>query len=121
VYRLSRVEGDVEPIGPAGSYDVPAGHEPRVMVGDTVREAPARTATVRARRDAAQSLRRRSGAVTRVDDEWDELVVHYTDEEMLAEELVGLGPAVVAVAPADLRDSVVRRLRAVVGEQAVAR
>ncbi len=39
VYRLSRVEGDVEPLGPAGSYDVPAGHEPRVMVGETVREA----------------------------------------------------------------------------------
>ena len=121
VYRLSRVEGDVEPLGPAGSYDVPAGHEPRVLVGETVREAPARTATVRARRDAAQALRRRAGAVTAVDGEWDELAVDYSDEEMLAEELVGLGPAVVAVAPADLRESVIRRLRAVVGEQAVAR
>jgi proteasome accessory factor B len=121
VYRLSRVEGTVEPIGPAGSYDVPEGHEPRVMVGETVRDAPAQTATVRARRGAAHSLRRRAASVTRVDTEWDELAVDYTDEEMLAEELVGLGPVVVAEAPAELRESVVRRLHAVVGEQVAAR
>ena len=121
VYRLSRVEGAIDPIGPAGSYEVPEGHEPRVMVGESVPDTAPETATVRARRGAAQALRRRATSVTPVEDDHDDLQVEYTDVEVLAEELVGLGATVVAQSPADLRQAVVRRLRAVVGEQVGAR
>jgi proteasome accessory factor B len=114
VFRLSRVEGDVVAIGEPGSYEVPEGHEPRVMVGESVRDTPRETATVRARRGAAQSLRRRATSTRPVDAECDELSVDYGDVEVLAEELVGLGPAVVVQSPTVLRDAVVRRLRAVV-------
>ncbi len=121
VYRLSRVEGDVEAIGAAGSYEVPAGHEPRVMVGESVQERARESATVRARHGAAQSLRRRATSVVAVDDEWDDLGVDFGDVEVLAEELTGLGTAVVAQSPAELREAVVRRLRAVAGTPVGAR
>jgi proteasome accessory factor B len=115
VYRLSRVEGDVVRAGRPGEYEVPTGHVPRVMVGESVQDGPSQTAQVRARQGAAQSLRRRAGSVLAEPDGWDLLEVEFGDAESLAEELVGLGPAVVAVAPPGLRDAVVRRLRAVAG------
>jgi proteasome accessory factor B len=118
VYRLSRVEGDVATMGAPGSYEVPADHEPRVMVGESVRDRPRESATVRARRGAAQSLRRWASSVERFDDEWDDLHVEHGDVEMLAEELVGLGTAVIAVSPPELRGAVVRRLQAVAGTPA---
>ena len=43
----------------------------------------------------------------------DMVEVEFGDVEALAEELVGLGAGVLAVAPDELRASVVRRLRAV--------
>jgi proteasome accessory factor B len=113
VYRLSRVEGDVVRIGEPGEYEVPADHVPRVMVGESVPDRPREVASVRARTGGAQSLRRRATSVTPDGEGWDVLTVDFGDAEMLAEELVGLGPAVVARSPGALRDSVVRRLTAV--------
>jgi predicted DNA-binding transcriptional regulator YafY len=49
---------------------------------------------------------------------WDELAVPFGDVEVLAEELAGYGPDVVALRPEQLRASVVRRLRAAVAEPA---
>jgi proteasome accessory factor B len=120
VFRLSRVEGDVVPIGAAGSYEVPTDHVPRVMVGESVYDHPRELATLRVRTGAAQSLRRRAGSVSPVDDEWDRLTTEFGDVEVLASELVGLGPSVVAEAPVDLREAVVRRLTAVAAPAVVA-
>src|SRR4051794_10364891 len=64
VYRLSRVEGDVRRIGRPGEYQVPAGHVPRLMVGEAVQDRPVDKAVVRARPMAAQSLRRRAVEVS---------------------------------------------------------
>lgn len=115
VYRLSRVEGDVVRIGRPGEYVVPADHVPRLMVGESVPERPREVATLRARSGAAQSLRRRATGSEPDGEGWDRLTVEFGDVELLAEELVGLGAAVVAVSPPPLRDSVVRRLSAVAG------
>ncbi|WP_426560308.1 helix-turn-helix transcriptional regulator [Angustibacter sp. McL0619] len=113
VYRLSRVEGDVVRSGRAGEYEVPADHVPRVMVGESVQDRAPQTAHVHARPGAAQSLRRRATSVAAGPDGWDQLDVEFGDVEALAEEMAGLGAAVLALAPQELRDSVVRRLRAV--------
>ncbi len=121
VYRLSRVEGDVVRIGVPGEYEVPADHVPRVMVGESVQDRPRGSATVRARTGAAQSLRRRALSVTPDGEGWDRLVVEYGDAEVMAEELVGLGPAVVALTPDDLRVGVMRRLSAVADAAVAAR
>jgi proteasome accessory factor B len=51
--------------------------------------------------------------VTGQDDGWDLIELEFGDVESLAEEMVGLGPSVLAVHPPELRESVVRRLRAV--------
>ena len=99
-------------IGEPGEYEVPADHVPRLMVGESVPDRPREVATVRARAGAAQSLRRRASSVTPDGEGWDVLTVEFGDAEMLAEELVGLGAAVVASAPPSLRESVVRRLSA---------
>jgi proteasome accessory factor B len=118
VFRLSRVDGEVERIGRPGEYEVPADHEPRVLVGDTVTELPRRTVLLDVRPGAAQSLRRRARASAQPEHEsteppgagWDRLVLDVGDTELLAEEVVGLGPVVRVREPADLRDAVVRRL-----------
>ncbi|GAB3590938.1 WYL domain-containing protein [Angustibacter peucedani] len=121
VYRLSRVEGDVVRIGRPGEYEVPADHVPRVMVGESVPDRPAEVATLRARTGAAHSLRRRATAVRPDGEGWDLLDVEFGDVEVLAEELVGLGAAVVARSPHGLRESVVRRLTAVADDAVVVR
>jgi proteasome accessory factor B len=113
VFRLSRVEGTPRFTGPPGTVTVP----PDVSVRDQVQMLTPRpadqTATLRAREGAAVPLRRRATATSAGESGWDVLHVGYADEESLAEEIVGFGADVVAVAPEELRESVVRRLTAV--------
>lgn len=59
--------------------------------------------------DAAMRLGRRYGDH---DDDPTRLTVHYTDINILADELAGYGPEVLVVSPDGLRDAVRRRLRA---------
>ena len=122
VFRLSRVEGEVQVIGPAGEYDVPDGAAAEVLavIGDG--EASRGTARVRVRAGAGQLLRHRALAV-RTDEVagepgWHELDVEYDDPEVLAEELVTHGPSAVALDPPQLREAVVRRLLAVIAAAA---
>jgi len=113
VFRLSRVQSAVRTVGSPGAYEVPADHDPRVFVGRSVPDRPRTTARLRVRAGAAQLVRRRARQVVDVGDGWDELAVDVDDPEVLAEELLSYGAAVVALDPPALRDAVVRRLRSV--------
>jgi proteasome accessory factor B len=118
VFRLSRVQGEARRAGRPGSYDVPPGTDVRATAK---RLAPAPTterAVVLVRPGAGLVLRRNAESVeTGVagpDDRtgWDRLVVSRSGLG-LADELLGYGDDVYVEEPADLRASVIARLRAV--------
>jgi proteasome accessory factor B len=118
VFRLSRVQGEARRAGRPGSYDVPPGTDVRATAK---RLAPAPTterAVVLVRKGAGLVLRRNAESVeTGVagpDDRtgWDRLVVSRSGLG-LADELLGYGDDVYVEEPADLRASVIARLRAV--------
>jgi proteasome accessory factor B len=113
VFRLSRIAGEVRPTGRPGEVTVPAGVDLRAVV-ERLGSAPVRgTARVRLRNGAGGFLRRRATEVTPDAPGWDVASVPYADAEQLADDVAGLGPDAVVVDPADARDAVVRRLRAV--------
>jgi proteasome accessory factor B len=123
VFRLSRVQGDVVPEGPAGSFEVPPGTVLRDITRSLAPPPADRTAEVLVRQGAAHGLRRHAQPATgpgagRVG--WDRLRVTYGASEALADELLGYGADVVVLDPEEVRESVLRRLREVAGAQEVA-
>ena len=117
LFRLSRVQGAVLPARKHGTFEVPAGTDIRSLT-QSLAPAPAdRTATLRVRAGAAHGLRRHAERVDvpPVEEGWDRLSVAYGRTDALAEEILGYGADVVVEEPAELRDVVVDRLRAVVG------
>jgi proteasome accessory factor B len=117
VFRLSRVDGEPRFTGPPGSVHVPGDVNVRDQVRMLTPRPDDQVATVRARPGTAQPLRRRAVSTT-AEDGWDVLSVGYADDESLAEEIVGFGADVVALAPPELRDAVIRRLGAVLSATA---
>ena len=113
VFRLSRISGAVTATGSPGDVRVPEGVDFRNEVAALVPPQANRSATVCARTGAGLALRRRASATTPGEDGWDELTVPYIDADVLAEEVTGFGPDVRVLAPDEVRDAVVRRLRAV--------
>jgi predicted DNA-binding transcriptional regulator YafY len=117
VFRLSRIEGPVARAGEAGSFEVPADVDGRALVSRLDPDAPARTARLRLRPGAAHQLRLRAGAADPAADAAEEVEVSFTDVEELAQQVAAAGPDAVALAPEDLREAVVRRLRGVLSAQ----
>ncbi len=104
-FKLNRIEGEVEAVGSAGAYDVPADV-------DTQIEPPTTVSAVVALRDAPELT---AGAAPA---EWDgplpegftaHEVSHVTDA-MLVAEICAAGPEAVVLAPESIRDAVVARL-----------
>jgi len=118
MFRVSRVVGDVQPVGVAGDYQPPADLDVRRLVSSLAPDRPDNRAIVRVRTGKGGSLRRRATAAEQVDDDWTRIEVPYASGSSLAEELVSYGPDVVAVEPPDVRRSVVRRLTALAEQQA---
>ena len=114
VFRLSRVTGEVERAGDAGTVVVPEGVDVRRMVA-TESATPVATAVVRLRADAGGFLRRVARTSTPEQDGWERLEVPYGDVDLFAQDVAGLGDAAVVLEPVALREAVVRRLRAVAG------
>ncbi|MGL5860322.1 MAG: helix-turn-helix transcriptional regulator [Phycicoccus sp.] len=111
VFRLSRVAGAVRTAGRPASFEVPADHDPQVMVERFA--APVTTpspAVLRVRDGAGHSLRRRARTVGEVDDTWSLLDIDHTDLWAFAEELAGFGADVVVEQPPELVAAVVERL-----------
>jgi predicted DNA-binding transcriptional regulator YafY len=115
VFRLSRVTGPVEVVGPA-TLTRPPGVDLLAEVSRLDSDPPVETASVRVAPDTAWELRRR-GTPAGTDDAagWDRYDVPFGDLERFAEWVVGFGADVVVDGPARAREAVVARLRAVVG------
>jgi proteasome accessory factor B len=118
VFRLSRVQGEARRAGPPGSYDIPPGTDVRATAK---RLAPAPTterAVVLVRSGAGLVLRRNAESietdVAGPDDRtgWDRLVVSRSGLG-LADELLGYGDDLYVEEPAELRETVIARLRSV--------
>ncbi len=117
IFRLSRVQGEVLTDGPAGSFEVPAGTDLREVTRSLAPPPADRTAEVLVRAGAAHGLRRhaRSSTEPEAGSGWERLTVTYGATEAFADELLGYGADVVVLAPADVRETVVRRLREAAG------
>jgi proteasome accessory factor B len=117
VFRLSRVQGEVEPDGRPGSFEVPPGTDLRALTQSLAPRPADRTATVLVRAGAAHGLRRHARRVEgEAPDGWERLEASYSVEDGFADEVLGYGADVVVVAPEEVRDRVVRRLREVAGD-----
>ena len=85
------------------------------MISTLAVERDPRPAALRVRVGAGHSLRRRARAVGDVDDLWSLMEVDFSDTEAFADEISTFGPDVVVVSPAELRESVIRRLTGALG------
>jgi predicted DNA-binding transcriptional regulator YafY len=112
VFRLSRIVGDAEPAGEAGTVKVPPDTDLRGLVARMAGEEPRATATARVRAGAAYALRREALATEPDREGWDLVQLGYSDPERFAERVAGYGADVVVVEPREARDAVVRRLKA---------
>jgi proteasome accessory factor B len=112
VFRLSRIAGAVRTAGRPGSFEVPADHEPQLMVERSApTTSPPSPAVLRVRAGAGHTLRRRARTVGEVDDTWSQVDLDYLDLDGFADELAGYGADVVVEQPSDLADRVIERLR----------
>ncbi len=110
VFRLSRIQGDVAADGNPGSVVVPDGVDINASVRMLAQPAPARTARLQIRSGRAVPLRRQ-GTFVSEDPGGSVLDVPFEDVEQMASVVSGFGPAVKVLAPEDLQEAVVRRLR----------
>ncbi|MFT3871838.1 MAG: WYL domain-containing protein [Nocardioides sp.] len=116
VFRLSRVQGAPRLAGAPGSFEVPADTDVRGVARRLAPEAPAEPATVLVRSGSGHSLRRKAtrieqGIAGPDDDTWDRLTI---DQGDVADEVLAHGTDAYVEGPQLLRQTVVRRLRAVV-------
>lgn len=114
VFRLSRIQGDVTADGPPGSVVVPDNVDINASVRMLAQPAPARSARLHVQSGRAVPLRRQ-GTVVSEDLDGSLLDVPFEDAEQMASIVCGFGSAVTVMTPEDLRDAVVRRLRATLG------
>jgi proteasome accessory factor B len=114
-FRLSRVVGAVKPVGRPEAYTPPE-HVDLLAAVATFETQPEDRgeATVRVRPGTAAGLRRWATPAGS-EEGWDVVTVRYQDPDSLARRLAGYGPDVVATGPPEVRDAVVRHLRAVAG------
>ena len=112
VFRLSRITGEVRPVGRPGQVTVPEDVDIRAMVDyQDKRLATTRTAVVHVRTGTCQGLRHRATATRPGPDGWDELQVTFSDPDRLGAWIASLGADVRVLDPPDLRDAVIRRLK----------
>ncbi len=116
MFRLSRIVGDVTFIGPENSFEPPADLELRQLAESLAPPRPHESATIRVRAQTAAPLRRRATRSRPVDEGWTELELAYGSGQSLVDELLSYGPDVIVVGPAEVRQSVVRRLTALAEE-----
>ena len=110
VFRLSRIIGEVKPVGKPGQVVVPEGVDIRAMVGHQDRIAD-RTAVIRVRHGTCQGLRQLASAVRPGDDGWDEVEITFHDPDRLGAWIASLGADAKVLDPPDVRDAVIRRLK----------
>lgn len=115
VFRLSRIVGEVAADGRPDTVTIPQDADVHRIVTSSAEDVPRRSATIRIRAGAADGLRRVATRTVADGDGWDAVELGFSNPERLAGFVAGFGADAVVVEPADLRDAVVRRLRAVAG------
>jgi proteasome accessory factor B len=111
VFRLSRIEGQVEFSGPRGSVSVPEGTDVRELVREwDTHPVEQQAAVLRVRAGTCYGLRRRATREQPGGD-WDLVDVPFSDAGWFAEHVASFGADVVVSEPADLRDAVMTRLK----------
>jgi len=131
LFRLSRVQGEVQTQGRAGSFEVPEGTDIRALAKNLAPPSGDQRAQLLVRPGAALGLRRHversqvgpldpsTGSGHRGAQEppndgpvgWDRLEVTYGRQDALVDEVLSYGPDVVVESPEELRSRVVARLR----------
>ncbi len=121
-FRLSRVRGAVRPTGPDGAVKVPTGLDLVAHVAAAEPPEHEKVARLRVRRGSGTWLRRISARVRpgAPDDDWDVVEIGYTDSEWIADRVARQGRLAVVEHPPEVRDAVMRRLRAHAGHPAPA-
>jgi proteasome accessory factor B len=117
IFRLSRVIGEVSTEGEPGSYDIPEGTDMKTIARTLFPPPPAEAAVLHIRAGRGQALRRLAEKVTPLGNGIDKVEIRYSSRWELASEVASHGPDVVVVSPADVRETVVQRLRAAVNGQ----
>ncbi|MEU4549012.1 helix-turn-helix transcriptional regulator [Nonomuraea dietziae] len=111
VFRLSRISGQVAPVGRPGVVEVPEGVDLREMVGFPEEAMEERTAVLEVRQGACEGLRQVARAVREGREGWDTVELVFADPERLAGWIASLGADVRVVGPPDAREAVIARLK----------
>jgi proteasome accessory factor B len=115
VFRLDRILGTLRATGRPGAYEVPEGHDARGMITTADEEPGDRSARVAVRSGSGHQLRRRGRLLEeRGPHGWDVIEVPMGAPWPLVEEVAGLGPDAVALAPEELVGGVRRALESVI-------
>lgn len=112
VFRLSRIEGQVEFSGSRGSVSVPEGTDVRELVREwDSHPVEQQAAVLRVRAGTCYGLRRRATREQPGNDGWDLVDVPFADAGWFAEHIASFGADVIVREPSDLRDAVMTRLK----------
>jgi proteasome accessory factor B len=114
MFRVSRIEGSVQPDGTPGEYEPPEDLDLRGLASSLAPPHPHSSARVLVRHGAGDGLRRRAAASRPAEEGWTEIELPYGSGSSLAEELSSYGPDVVVIEPQEVREAVVRRLASLV-------
>ena len=118
MFKLSRIADRPRKVSRVGAYAVPADLDLRALARSLAPREPTETAQLAIRKGRAPTLVRRGEPVTasvELPSGFEAFTVPYGERWSLAEDIVQHGADIVVLAPAELRDSVVRALRAVAG------
>jgi proteasome accessory factor B len=116
MFRLSRVVGTVEPLDPAGAYELPARSVVEAAAASLEPAGVTDTAVIAIRGSAAPALRRRGSATSAAaPDGFLAYEIPYGTVGEIVEQAAAAGPDALVLAPAEVRDATIARLRAVAG------
>jgi len=107
-FLLSRIVGKVKTTGRTFTAGEPGAAEQALSELDALWQAQVATIRTEPGSEAETRLSKRASGVTG----GGRLELHFTDRELLADELASFGPEVMVVRPDDLRDAVISRHRA---------
>jgi proteasome accessory factor B len=120
VFRLSRVVGEPKAEGKPGVVTVPDGVDLRALVVANDPPATDAMARIKVRHNRAIGLRRQTIDVNDDGGGWDVVTVPCPDPHRLAEQVLGYGADAVILSPAEAREAIKQRLRALAESDAPA-
>ena len=111
-FKLIRIQGVFALVGSKNSFSKPEGFDLKAFI-ETSSKAEEVTAQILVRKNQALSLRNQF-AVTEIDDEWDQMQIVFHNQEELIERVLWYLDSVKVISPSELRDEVLKRLKAFV-------